>query len=238
MKIAICDDDKNIASILKSHLLAWGKRNNQKVELTEFGSAEQFLFHYSPPLNHYDLLFLDVVMDGMSGVDLAKFIRKNDNQLPIVFLTGSKDHVLSGYDVGALHYLLKPFTRADIFKCMDKLLEQFINKEQPSLIIYSSKVMSKLSYNEIIYVESMAHYVFIHTTNTDIKLKKSISELESELSDDHFIRIQRSYIVNLKYIKDLSKSTLTLDTGQMLSVSTTRWSEVNMAFTKYHMVGA
>ncbi|MFV0364812.1 MAG: LytR/AlgR family response regulator transcription factor [Suipraeoptans sp.] len=235
MRIAICDDDKKVSGIIKEYLYSWGDRNDHPVELDDFSSAEQFLFHYAPLINQYDLLFLDIKMDGMSGVDLAKLIRKNDNKLPIAFLTGSKEYALIGYDLDALYYLLKPVSRNDIFKCLDKVCSHNNEDDNPSLIIYSNRIMSKIAYTDIIYIESMAHYVFIHTTNADIKLKKGISELEDELSGEHFVRIQRSFIVNLKYIKELSRNTLTLDNNQVLSVSYNRWIDVNNSFMKYHM---
>lgn len=236
MRIAICDDDPNQISLTASYIDRWAKINNVTVELCKFSNAEAFLFQWSSSIV-FDMAFLDIHMGGMSGIELAETIRKLDTQLIIVFITGLKEYVFRGYEIRALHYLLKPVKEKDCSKCLDQAYETIRGRKTDTFLLPVDGQIRKFSYEEIIYFEVFSHYIDVNTSKGVFTYKKKISDLEKELPADRFIRCHRSCIVNLMYISSIEKNILTLDDGTCLTISGDRRRVTNEAFVKYHFKG-
>ena len=112
--IAICDDSKTDAALVQSFLLEWAKQRGTEVEIEVFPSAESFLFRYDE-YKAFDILLFDVEMSGMDGVSAARKVRRENEAVQIVFITGYSDYIAEGYDVAALHYLMKPLNKEKFF---------------------------------------------------------------------------------------------------------------------------
>lgn len=163
MRIAICDDDPNTIEQLSHYIHTWMEQEKLSLpEIAQFNGAESFLFHWSPTAD-FDLLFLDIAMGNISGIELAKIIRKINQDISIVFITGSREHILEGYEVDALHYILKPISRNDCFKCLDRAQKKLTKAVEQSLIIETSKKVQRITYSDILYIESVAHYITLHS---------------------------------------------------------------------------
>lgn len=232
MKIAFCDDEQAQLDITSVYTQEWAKENNVKVTIKKFNSAEAFLFEWSS-LENFDMLFLDIQMSGMSGIELAKQIRQIDDQLIIVFITGIMDYVFEGYDVKALHYLLKPIKKEDYNACLNQAFEQIQKRNKDILLIPLDGQLRKMAYQDIYYFEIFSHYMEVHTKYGLFKYKKKIGELEKELPSSQFIRCHRSCIVNLLYINNIEKNGLKLDNGDVLPVSSDRRKKLHDAFVNY-----
>jgi DNA-binding LytR/AlgR family response regulator len=116
-KIAICDDSKADLNYISSLVTDWAKLSGNTVNIKTFPSAEALLFHYSDDKS-YDILMLDIEMGNMNGVQLAKEIRKENDAIQIIFITGYSDYIAEGYEVSALHYLMKPIDQAKLFSTL------------------------------------------------------------------------------------------------------------------------
>lgn len=233
MKIAMCDDDKILTSIYSKYIRDWGKDHNESIEIAEFPSAEAFLYHWSP-MEKFDILFLDIQMESMNGMELAKVIRSIDKTLPIVFITGCKDYVFEGYNVGALNYLIKPVSEASLRKSLDWVRDQVTLDDSLSIIVQTDGRIQKIHFDNIYHFESQGHYIIIHTKQGDVKFKKTITELAQEVDNSCFCRVQRSFIVNLKYVNSIASKSLTLENGTTLSIGAGYWHPLNEAFIRYH----
>ena len=172
MRIAICDDEKTHALDNEKLIKEWSKKNKITVNTDIFSSAEEFLFRWSE--NHpYDLAIFDIKMKKMTGMELAKIIRKTDNHLQIIFITGLTEHVFEGYEVSALNYLVKPYTPDLLLKTLNKAYDEYKRREQGSLMLSHEGRLIRVPFSEIIYMEIRGHYFDIHTQHGYIKDKKA-----------------------------------------------------------------
>jgi DNA-binding LytR/AlgR family response regulator len=230
IKIAICDDEKAEVEYLRLLVDRWTSINNNTAIISTFDSAESFLFHYEEDKS-FDVLLLDIQMKNMDGVELAKEIRKENEAVQIVFITGLPDFIAEGYEVAALHYLLKPVKELKIFEVLDKACRN-LNKVEKAILLNTNGESIRILASDIIFAESFGHRVMLTAAKENIELKMSISELEN-LSGGSLIRCHRSYIVGLKYIKRITKTDVILDNGKAVPLSRRLYDQVNKAFIKF-----
>jgi len=228
MKIAICDDELSQIEYIESILAQWGKKKELSHTLETYPSAESFLFAYEDSKD-YDILLLDVEMGELSGIDLAKRLRRDKSSAEIIFLTSHFEFYGEGYEVDALHYLIKPIAAEKLMTVLDKAMEKRAT-EPASILITCEGETLKLYERDILYVESLLHYIVIHgQSEKEYRIKENISSFEQKLSDD-FFRIHRSVLVNLKQIVRISKTNVTLENGVELPLARGKYDALNEAF--------
>lgn len=224
-RIAIIDDDPASHEALSALAMKWCGRRRHTIELAHFNSAESFLFAYSDD-NAYDILLLDVEMDGMNGVDLAKRLRLDNKIIQIVFITAYSDYIAEGYEVAALHYLLKPVDEDKLDRVLDRAAER-VERDCRSLTAETSEGIVIIPLYEIRYLEVIKNYVTVHGAE-DYVVRKPLAEFMEEL-DKRFLKIGRLYIVNLLHIKRISKSEIELRSGEMIPIPKNAYELVNRA---------
>lgn len=230
MRVAICDDEEVQQQLLKNYLKEWAALNEVVIEIKLFRSGENFLFLWEDDKD-YDLLIFDIEMGQLSGMELAVKIREQDNTIPILFVTGYDDYIAQGYEVAALHYLMKPLHKEKFFQVLDKLKSEV--KQDLKLFFQTEKELIALPLSKIWYVEARAHQCILYTEAEEYILNTSISEMAEYLGAHRdFVRCHRSYLVNLQHISVIVKSELTLDDGRKLPVSRNAEKEVNQAFVR------
>ena len=230
-RIALCDDAQQDRAYIRSILASWAENSKQLVHIEEFPSAESFLFRYAED-KAWDILLLDIEMGDMDGVSLAKKIRKDNESVQIVFITGFADYISEGYEVSALHYLMKPVKEEKLFAVFDRAVAAAQKTERVILLPVGGEML-RLPVNQVQYVEAFSHTVAVVTTEETIQVKMPISELETLLGDA-VIRCHRSYLVGLKHIARLSKTEVILDNGKALPLSRTAAPLVHKAFISYY----
>ena len=226
-RVAICDDDISQIEYIKSVVMKWSCSVGHASELSTFLCAEAFLFDYEGDKT-YDILLLDVEMKEISGIELAKRIRKDNNRAEIIFITSHFEFAGEGYEVDALHYLMKPISEYKLLEVLSKAAKK-LSVEPASVVITCDSETIKLYEADILYVESYLHYITIHTKEKEYKIKESISSFESKLSED-FFRIHRSYLVSLKYITAISRSWICLQNKIELPLARGKYDDINRAF--------
>lgn len=224
--IAICDDDSSQVRALRKMLTEW----NSQTVIKEYSSAEQFLFSY--PDAECDLLLLDIEMGDMNGMELAKALRAKGDMLPIVFITGFSEYMGDGYDVEALHYLLKPVDKEKLFRALDRYSHNCRPGNRIILPCCEGSVIT--SSKNIIYLEAFGKKTQV-ALNSGNKITCSIGlSAVSEKLGDGFVSCHRSYIINLGYISSVSKNEITMDSGEKIPVSRRSYDSVNRAFIDYY----
>jgi DNA-binding LytR/AlgR family response regulator len=231
-KIAICDDEELQIKLLSRIVANWAKKSSKEVQILSFKSAEAFHFAWSNDKS-FDILLLDIQMSGQNGIELAKAIREKDDKLSIVFITGLSEYINEGYEVSAIHYLLKPVKEEKLYECLDKACKKIIIEEKTILISCNGENI-RINQSEITFIEAFAHSVVINTYSGSYEIKKSIAELEKELEKAMFARSHRSYIVGLKYIEKISKTDVFLESGKQIPVSRRLYNDLNKAFISYY----
>lgn len=229
-KIAICDDEQNQIEYITLIVASWSAHEGHSCEIRTFASAEAFLFEYEED-KAYDILLLDVEMKNMNGIELAKRIRKDNNRAEIIFITSHFEFVGEGYEVDALHYLIKPISAEKLTQVLTKAAEK-ISVEPPSVVISCEGETVKLYESDIFYVESFLHYIVIHTKDKEYKIKENMYVFENKVSDD-FYRIHRSYLVSLKHITRISRASVNIGNTE-LPLSRGKYDDINRAFIQHN----
>ncbi|MBD5103886.1 MAG: response regulator transcription factor [Ruminococcaceae bacterium] len=229
-KIAICDDEQNQIEYISSVVSKWSSQNGCACDINVFNSAEAFLFEYEDN-KAYDILLLDVEMKSITGIELAKRIRKDNNRSEIIFITSHFEFVGEGYEVDALHYLLKPIDDNKLIQVLNKAADK-LSVEPTFVVISCEDGTIKLYESDILYVEAFLHYIVIHTKDKEYRIKESISAFEEKLSGD-FYRIHRSYVVSLKHITRISRTSVNIGNLE-LPLSRGKYDDVNRAFIEHN----
>lgn len=227
--LAVCDDDTAARELISGYLRSWGAQAGHLVQIDSFPSAEAFLFRYAEDKS-YDMLLLDIEMDGMNGVELARIVRADNHELQIIFITGFSDYIADGYEVEALHYLMKPVNREKLFDVLNRAAQKLLRRERVLLLELSGETV-RIPLEEISYLEVLKNYVTIQA-NEAYTVKKPLVELMRQL-DDGFIRTGRSHVVNLRFVKRVTKTTVFLKTGTAIPLPRGMYETVNRAIIRY-----
>jgi DNA-binding LytR/AlgR family response regulator len=233
MIIGLCDDNDVQLNYIKSLITSWMNIGNVKCEVFTYNSAEQLIFENAGSFP-FDLLVLDIQMGEMNGMELAKHIREYDKNIMLIFITGLRDYVFEGYEVGALRYLLKPVKEEHFMALLDEAFARMQQDNKRWFIFTHGGEKVKLNYDDIIYVEARGHYIELVTTNQSYELKGSIGQISNELGGDDFFSTHRSYIVNLKHVERINKADCRMSNEASIPVSRGNYQDLNRAFIHYY----
>ena len=233
MRIAICEDNREHAEILQGMVERWAAQENMKIDIGYYQSAEQFLFMMKDEVR-YDLVFLDIQMGKMNGLQLAKRIRKEDKTIVLIFTTGSKDYAVKGYEVSALRYLVKPLQQKEVDDALTKVNRMLEQSKKEAVIVSSNSQARRIYKNDIWYVEVDDHYIVIHTKEEVIRFKAKMKEFEQHFPEPQFCKCHRSYIVNLHFVTKISKDGVLVENGEVLPISRSRWTDLNRCYMVYY----
>lgn len=218
MRIAVCDDEKEIRNMIAEKI----ERICPKADLFLYQSGKELLLDKRQP----DILFLDIQMPQGDGMETARELRRKGHRTIIIFVTALDNFVFEAFDVGAFHYLVKPFNNEKFAEVLLNAVKQFEKykrlennagrkQSMPSLTITSKGQHFTVELNDIVYAEVFNRKVIIHTMDADIEYYGKMKELEQKAGDD-FYRPHRAYLVNFKYIRRYDCATIYLRKGQAL----------------------
>ena len=231
MKIAICDDERIQTQSLTQKLSLFAETRHKHFEIQAYSSAEAFLFAYRENRD-VDILFLDIEMGQMNGIELAREIRADNETVQIVFITGYPDYIGEGYDVDALHYLLKPVKKEKLFAVLDRYITKC--RTSPQLLLPCEDGTVRVAEDMILFCEAMGKKTHLHMSDgRTLICTTGISKLTKEFSSD-FIPCHRSYLIHLRYIRSIGKTAVIMDNGQELPLSRRLYENVNRAFITYY----
>lgn len=235
MKIAICDDDKRELSHLASLLELYSKERKQALSVHSFCSS--FELAASAQTEHYDLYLLDILMPGLTGMQLAKEIRSFDKAADIVFLTSSPEFAVESYRVKASNYLMKPIVAKDFFQMLDEILETRLQEEGKVLILKSNLGMHKVALKQLMYLEAQGRKVLYYLAGGEqiVCTDRFASVCEQLLQHPEFLLIHRSFLVNMNYIQMIGASDLKLRNGILLPLARRRVPEIKNHYLAYQM---
>lgn len=227
-KIAVCDDQETDRSYIIQLTRRWAAEAGHEIRTVEFPSAESFLFHYEGEQD-FDILLLDVEMGAMDGVSLARKLRQENETVQIIFITGYSDYIAEGYEVAALHYLMKPVKEEKLFSVLDRAAEK-LHKNERVLNLKAGGDLVRIPVYQIRCADVQGNYVTLHA-KTDYIVKMSLGELAGEL-DDRFYKVGRSAIVNLTCISRVTKTDIYLSDGTVIPLPRGAYEGVNRAIIR------
>ena len=228
-RVAIVDDSTTDAEFVKGILNSWADLRQANIQAEVFPSAESFLFRYAED-KEWDILLLDIEMGAMDGVTMAKRVRQDNEAVQIVFITGYSDYIAEGYEVAALHYLMKPVNREKLLIVLDRAMEKR-KQEERCLNLEAYGEMVRIPFYEIRYLDVHQNYVTVHA-KADYTVKRTLGEFEKEL-DQRFCRVGRAMILNLKYIQRVTKTEVRLSDGTVLPLPRGAYEPLNRAIIQH-----
>ena len=228
-RVAIVDDSEPDAQFVRGLLIDWSENRQLGIQAQIFSSAESFLFRYAEDKD-WDILLLDIEMGAMDGVTMAKRVRRDNEAVQIVFITGYSDYISEGYEVAALHYLMKPVNREKLLSVLDRAMEKRRQQER-CLILECAGELVRIPFYEIRYLDVRQNYVTVHAKD-DHTVKRTLGDLEKEL-DNRFFRVGRSMIVNLSFIQRVNKTEIRLSDGTVLPLPRGAYEPLNRAIIQH-----
>lgn len=195
LKIAVCEDETE----QRNRLLALLDESNIKNIYNVFENGENLLNVFEP--GKYDLILMDIYMDSeLTGVEVIRLIRKKDKNIPVAFVTTSKEHTLESYRLSAIKYIEKPYSKESI---EDTLRLALLKKQDvPSLLVQKNGCLQKIPFADIIYIEQRVHKIFICINDDeDLYIYGKLSELNKQLPEKQFFIPHKSFVVNLSFVR-------------------------------------
>lgn len=229
LQLAVCDDEKVFRSDLRKILGTELELCGIDYHISEFTSGEELIAGLEKA--DCQILFLDIEMKGIDGVETARRLRETKRQMEIVFVTSYADFVFQGYEVRALNYILKPYEPEKIAAVLHTALEALDIEAEKYYVIDQRGGSIRVPLSSVKYFSSDRRTVHAVTTEQEYTFYEKLSDLETELPDT-FVRIHNRYLVHLKYLEAVRQNTAVVD-GEELPVSRSCKSGLSIAFAKY-----
>jgi DNA-binding LytR/AlgR family response regulator len=238
IKIAFCDDDMEVLHQMNELLDRYRVERNEDITYVAFQSPFELLTEIEKGIRP-DILFLDVVMPGQNGMDVAKEIRQYDTNMKIIFLTSSPEFAVESYSVGAYFYQLKPIWEESFFRLMDAVLAECEKKKKNSLILRSKDGITRIDLQQLEYCEVLGRKLLFHLENGAVlESAGSLDDLAGQLmQDSNFFRPHRSFLVNMEYIQNISSRSIKMVNDAEIPIPHGKCSEIKNTYMEYAFNG-
>ena len=238
IRIAICDDEKKILDEVSGYIKNYAEKKSKEIEVFRFDSAA-LLIGALEDGKTFDIFVLDVYIGDERGTVLARDIRKLGIESPIIFATTSVDHAPESYEMGTLRYLIKPINLAKFYEAMDAALASVEKISQRLIKMKTENGLESINVSHIICSEVHDHYQYVTMYNgTQIKIRMTVTELFTMLSGyGGFIRIGSAYIINLRQVKNVSRTEVCLYNDVSIQIPRGKHAEIKNAFWNFQYEG-
>lgn len=231
IRVAICDDEKIFLDDYVKIINNIKKLYSYNIEIFKFNSGEELLNFININEMKFNIIFLDIIMEKINGVETAKKIRQIDKITEIIFLTNSKDYALEGYEVKAYNYIVKSseFMEEKIYESIRDLY----SRVNDFIVINNKSVIERIETKEIVYIESNKRKIIFNTTECKYEMYEKLDNIYADLKQRGFIKVHRSYIVNREFIKKIEAKDIITTTGEIIPISRSKFDEVKLSFIEY-----
>ncbi len=232
VRIAICDDLLAERQTIRGYLARYDHEHNFEYVVAEYDSAEGLIVGLSKEPVH--LIFFDIYMDGMTGMDAAKLLKADGYKGHIIFTTTSKDHAVTSYSLAADGYLVKPFSYDEFADSFSRVASRWLDSFR-SIIVRSDRLEFQIYLKDIEYIESNKRNTIVHARGESLKTTKPLSEFAVEFEGEScFLRCHQGYIVNLNFAKTVEEDDLLLTTGARVLINMRNKTQIKQALVDYH----
>lgn len=238
IKIAFCDDDMEVLHQMNELLDRYRVERNEDITYAAFQSPFELLTEIEKGIRP-DILFLDVVMPGQNGMDVAKEIRQYDTNMKIIFLTSSPEFAVESYSVGAYFYQLKPIWEESFFRLMDAVVAECEKKKKNSLILRSKDGITRIDLQQLEYCEVLGRKLLFHLEDGAVlESAGSLDDLAGQLMQySNFFRPHRSFLVNMEYIQNISSRSIKMVNDAEIPIPHGKCSEIKNTYMEYAFNG-
>ena len=234
MNIAIIEDSGQELSLLERCLQSYLSSRQVYRVIDTYTSGEAFLENW--PSKSYDLVFLDILMEGISGIEVARKIRETDSECLLIFISSSKEYALQGFEVRAFDYLLKPLSEERFQKTMD-LCQNELAKHIRYIEVKESRTLVKIPLNEIIYTDYYNHYIQIHTAARLIRSYQQFDVFSPLLlCYPQFLCCYRNCIVNMYHVDSVDKHDFVMENGERVPITLGNRNSIYQQYADYQFL--
>lgn len=233
INVAIVEDEREQAQALADCVQRYGKEHGKQFNMVVYENAVNFLQSYKEAA---DIVFMDIRMPHLSGMEAAEKLRERDASVIIIFVTSLMRYAIDGYKVGALDFVVKPVEYASFALTMRRAVTQAESKKGRRLVVNTPSGAALLYADDIRYIEILRHHIVYHTVNGDYDGYGTLLEVEKKLQDEPFVRCNACYLVNLRYVTELSGYTVKLGDDE-LRISHPKRKAFAAAFADYTAMG-
>ena len=230
MQAIICDDCAEDRRILIDYCARYAEENGLSITTTDMENAGILL--KSQKSRNADVLFLDIYMDGASGVDAARILRGKGFRGAIVFTTTSQEHYADGFDTDASHYLLKPVEWTSFCEAMRRVQSR-LNLPLKMLHVTSGRTALDISISKIEYIEVYGHKTILHTTRGELTVSQSLASLEDALSGGSFLRCYRYFLINMDYVQKMTEDSFLMKDNRKIPMSRDKRTYLRTSYMNY-----
>lgn len=216
VNIAIVEDEASAYRTLQTILDTYARENGVTFRTKHFQDAVSFLADYK---KGYDIVFMDIELPGLNGMNAAFKLREFDKQIIIIFVTNMAQYAVRGYEVDALYYIIKPINYQNTAYKLKRALSILSANSNAEIVLPQANGLVRLSSQTLTYVEINSHKLIYHTEDNAYIAYGSLSDVEKKLRPHHFFRCNNCYLVNARYIASISGFTITLLNGETLQIS-------------------
>lgn len=238
IRIAICDDELQELDRAHSCLAAYMQKHPQYEIIVQSFSAPLELLSFVAEHGGFDILLLDIFMNGILGTDAARELRQLGDNSEIIFITTSRDHAIEAFEVEAAQYLIKPYAESGIFAALDKVIHRIDRERRVIVTLKTSEGITRLALRDVVFTETgRNNYQTVHTIQGNkMEVRMTATELFELLSQNKFfVRCGASLNLNLKYIRQISKDIITFDTGEYITYPYRSYQKLKEEFLRFQM---
>lgn len=229
IKIAIVDDDNTFVEQVNRFIDRFMQETKTECILSRYTSGMDFVSDYNPI---YDIIFLDIEMPMMDGMETATRLRQIDQDVSIIFVTNMMQMAIKGYEVKALDFMVKPITYLNFAQKLKKAIDYVQRNYNHNIVLKTQDGFKKISIRDVKYVEVFGHSLIYHTQQGDIQVRGVLSQVESELETYSFLRCSNCFLVNLRYVDNFTSTSVEIG-GVELPISRRKKKEFSEGLTDY-----
>lgn len=232
MKIAVVDDNEADVKLFINLIKEYGKKNHKTIYASAFSGGEELLKRFQK--ERFSAIFLDIYMNGISGVEAARKIRKKDKNVRLIFTTTSEEYFAEGFEVEATHYLLKPLNTKKIKDVMQRLHSLF-TEEETMLTLPNGSRQVQIPKNSILYIETIRNGIMICCKDNQIPVRCSISVAMEMLQFSNFLRCHRYSVVCLDAVERVENDSFIMTDGRRILLRREGRKELKETYYRYFM---
>jgi two-component system response regulator LytT len=212
MRIAVVDDNSDDLNLLSQYLATYKKKSFVQLDIQVYHSGLDLLEEYDA---NFDVLFLDVEMPGVNGMDLAKEIRRVDESVGIIFVTNMAQYAIKGYEVNAIDFMIKPITYFNFTQKLEKAIYFSKNREEKELLLNTENGIMRMKVSCIYYIEKNKNYLLYHTKKGVFTERGTMQTIRRELEGNTFYECMTGCLVNLKFVQKIGRDSVFLETEEL-----------------------
>jgi DNA-binding LytR/AlgR family response regulator len=229
INIAVVEDDKASANVLLTYIDKYRLESLEKITVSLFDNGINFLDEYK---SQFDVVFMDIEMPHMNGIETARKLRQTDEMVSLIFVTNMVQYAISGYEVSALDFMVKPVGYFNFQSKLQRAIKTRQKLKKHEIVIKTEDGFKKISHSDIYYVEVTDHNLTYHTSKGTFRERETIKAREEQLKDFNFIKCNNCYLVNLVYVTEFNAQFVTVE-GTRLTISRAKKKDFINALTRF-----